>query len=109
MATALLLKRASRSPRLKQHWRNRAIAAHNRRRQAWAEAARQADPQQKRRRAAARCPGAAEAGRPAPRVVHDSGRDLQEQSIDNPTPDLGLLPVTLRACLCPAISITLLL
>ncbi|MCP9848155.1 hypothetical protein KBY86_14845, partial [Synechococcus sp. Lug-A] len=52
-------------------------------RQAWAQAARHADPQLKRRRAAARRLGATEAGRPAPRVVYDSGRDLLEQTIDD--------------------------
>jgi hypothetical protein len=81
-ALLLLLLPLARLPL--QHWRNRAIAARNRRRQAWARAARNADPQLKRRRAAARRLGATEAGRPAPRVVYDSGRDLLEQTIDGP-------------------------
>ncbi|MCP9861023.1 MULTISPECIES: hypothetical protein [unclassified Cyanobium] len=82
-ALVLLLLPLARLPL--QHWRNRAIAARNLRRQAWAQAARHADPQLKRRRAAARCLGATEAGRPEPRLVYDSGRDLLEQTID----DLG--------------------
>ncbi|AFY28883.1 hypothetical protein [Cyanobium gracile] len=79
-ALLLLLLPLARLPL--QFWRNRAIAARNRRRQAWARAARNADPQLKLRRAAARRLGATEAGRPAPRVVYDSGRDLLEQTID---------------------------
>jgi hypothetical protein len=79
-ALLLLLLPLARLPL--QFWRNRAIAARNARRQAWAKAARHADPQLKRRRAAARRLGATEAGRPAPRVVYDSGRDLLEQTID---------------------------
>lgn len=80
-ALLLLLLPLARLPL--QHWRNRAIAARNLRRQAWAQAARHADPQLKRRRAAARRLRATEAGRPAPRVVYDSGRDLLEQTIDD--------------------------
>jgi hypothetical protein len=87
-ALLLLLLPLARLPL--QFWRNRAIAARNARRQAWALAARQADPQLKRRRAAARSLGATEAGRPAPRVVYDSGRDLLEQTIDGQ--DLGPRP-----------------
>lgn len=82
-ALLLLLLPLARLPL--QYWCNRAIAARNQRRQAWAEAARQADPKLKRRLAAARLIAAAEAERPAPRVVYDSGRDLLEQSIE----DLG--------------------
>ncbi|PSB36984.1 hypothetical protein [Aphanothece minutissima] len=82
-ALLLLLLPLARLPL--QYGRNRAIAARNRRRQAWAKAARSADPQLKRRRAVARRLGATESGRPAPRIVYDSGRDLLEQTID----DLG--------------------
>ncbi len=80
-ALLLLLLPLARLPL--QHWRNRAIAARNLRRQAWARAARNTDPQLKRRRAAARRLGATEAGRPEPRLVYDSGRDLLEQTIDD--------------------------
>jgi len=79
-ALLLLLLPLARLPL--QHWRNRAIAARNARRQAWAQAARHADPQLKRRRAAACRLGATGAGRPEPRVVYDSGRDLLEQTVD---------------------------
>ncbi len=79
-ALLLLLLPLARLPL--QHCRNRAIAARNVRRQAWAQAARSADPRLKRRRAAARRLGATDAGRPAPRLVYDSGRDLLEQTID---------------------------
>ena len=80
-ALLLLLLPLARLPL--QYGRNRAIAARNRRRQAWAKAARSADPQLKRRRAVARRLGATESGRPAPRIVYDSGRDLLEQTIDD--------------------------
>ncbi len=80
-ALLLLLLPLARLPL--QHWRNRAIAARNFRRQAWAQAARHADSQLNRRRAAACRLRATEAGRPAPRVVYDSGRDLLEQTIDD--------------------------
>ncbi|MCP9933997.1 hypothetical protein KBZ08_08720 [Cyanobium sp. Candia 9D4] len=80
-ALLLLLLPLARLPL--QYGRNRAIAARNRRRQAWAKAARSADPQLKRRRAVARRLGATESGRPAPRILYDSGRDLLEQTIDD--------------------------
>lgn len=65
-----------------QRLRNRAIAARNARRRTWAHVARAAFPELRRRRAAARRLAAAGGGRPAPRVVYDSGRDLLEQSLD---------------------------
>ena len=79
-ALLLLLLPVARLPL--QHWRNRAIAARNARRMAWARAARASAPLLLRRRSAARCLAAAEAGRPAPRLLYDSGRDLLEQSLD---------------------------
>ncbi len=65
-----------------QRWRNRAIAARNGRRQAWARAARYGGSRLQRRRAAARRLRAAVPQRPEPRLIYDSGRDLLEQSID---------------------------
>lgn len=75
-----------------QHWRNRAIAARNARRLAWARAARVSAPPLQRRRAtahrlraerlAAERLAADAAGRTGPRLLYDSGRDLLEQSLD---------------------------
>jgi hypothetical protein len=66
-----------------QSWRNRAIAARNARRLAWAQAARRPGLLLSRRRAAAHRLRAAQPPPAAPQVIYDSGRDLLEQTFDS--------------------------
>ncbi len=70
-----------------QRLRNRAIAARNARRQAWAHAARGAFPALRRRRDLARrlaadALAAAGSDRPGQRLLYDSGKDLLAQTLD---------------------------